>query len=647
MHTHLRVMFIALAEFNVSMKMTVFPDSDPGSIQRLIEIGTCMDSQSSWERLGKVIRQQQHPCQADGPAHLTQPETRHELRQWRLMQINPKPETDHIYRIVLLLLLPLLIFSCASPEQPAAVEPEGAPWFVESSEQLGLAFQHVRAEEVQYHFPEIMSGGAAWIDYDGDGFWDLYVVQGGSPAGAGANTPGNRLYRNVGGTRFEDVTESAGVGDNQYGMGASVGDYDNDGDLDLYVTNVGANVLYRNEGDGRFVDVTEAADVGHPGWGTSSVFADYNGDGLLDLYVVNYILWSPEREMECTTGGAGRDYCHPDNYNAPAVDVLYQNMGNGRFEDVTASAGINTVAANGLGIVEGDFNGDNLTDFYVANDGNPNQYWVNNGDGTFTDRAVLSGTAVNRQGAAEAGMGVVAFDAEQDGDLDLFMTHLRGETNTLYRNTNGVFQDVTAAQGLAAPSISLTGFGVGAFDFNQDGYEDLYVANGRVGRSGVVEGDPFAEPNLLFLGHGPGGFEEVKPTGGTTAELVATSRAAAFADYDNDGDIDIAVVNNGGDLYLLQNVVADARNWIGLVIESEAGRIPVGARVAVHVGTETWWRWIRAGGSYQASNDLRVHVGVGVAPQVDSVRVTLKDGQAFVFKELDVNQYHTLTVGTF
>ena len=557
------------------------------------------------------------------------------------------------HRFFLGTLIPLTLFACTIPEQPEeaeeSVETElmAMPWFVESSTPLGLDFQHVRAEEVQYYFPEIMSGGAAWLDYDGDGFWDLYLVQGGSPAGSSENTPGNRLFRNIGGTRFEDVTDAAGVGDQAYGMGASVGDYDNDGDPDLYVTNVGANVLYRNDGEGRFVDVTEDAGVGHEGWGTSSVFADYDGDGLLDLYVVNYILWSPEREMECTTGGAGRDYCHPDNYNAPATDVLYKNTGNGRFEEVTAAAGINTVAANGLGIVEGDFNADGKVDFYVANDGNPNQLWVNNGDGTFTDRGILSGTAVNRQGAAEAGMGVVAFDADQDGDLDLFMTHLRGETNTLYRNTNGQFQDVTAAQGLAAPSISLTGFGVGGYDFNLDGYEDLYIANGRVGRSGTTDEDPFAEPNLLFLGNGPGGFVDVQPIGGTLPPLVATSRAAAFADYDNDGDVDIAVVNNGGPLHFLQNIGGDEVNWIGFDIRSEEGVAAVGARVGVHVGTATWWRWVRSGGSYQASNDLRVHVGLGAAPQVDSVRVTLPDGRTLVYQDLRINQYHTLTPGTF
>ena len=492
-----------------------------------------------------------------------------------------------------------------------------------------------------------MSGGAAWIDYDGDGFLDLYLVQGGSTTEANANTPGNKLFRNIGGTRFEDVTAAAGVGNTQYGMGASVGDYDNDGDADLYVTNVGANVLYRNEGNGQFTDVSQEAGVGHEGWGTSSVFADYDGDGLLDLYVVNYILWSPEREMECTTGGAGRDYCHPDNYNAPAVDVLYKNKGNGQFEEVTAAAGINTVAANGLGIVDGDFNADGLVDFYIANDGNPNQLWINKGDGTFTDNATLSGTAVNRQGAAEAGMGVVAFDVEQDGDLDLFMTHLRGETNTLYRNNNGLFQDVTAVQGLASASISLTGFGVGAYDFDLDGYNDLYIANGRVGRSGTLEEDPFAEPNLVFAGRSGGSFEEVQPIGGTNPELVATSRAAAFADYDNDGDVDIAVVNNGGMLHLLKNQIGDGGQWIGIEIKDDEGRAIPGTRIAVYAGNNTYWRWVKPGGSYQASNDTRIQLGLAEKTKVDSIHVYLPDGTLHKSGPYTAKQYHTLSIGTF
>ncbi|MDZ4700958.1 MAG: VCBS repeat-containing protein, partial [Rhodothermales bacterium] len=438
--------------------------------------------------------------------------------------------------------------SCApATDSPTPTVPE--PWFEEVAHASGIDFDHVRAPVPRFLFPEIMSGGAAWIDFDRDGHLDLYLVQGGEPDPAQPRGPGNRLYRNTGDGHFSDVTDVAGVGDTGYGMGAAVGDYDGDGDDDLYVTNAGPNVLFRNEGDSRFTDVTAAAGVGHAGWGASAAFVDIDADGRLDLYVVNYIHWSPAQELECASGAAGRDYCHPENYRAPATDVLYRNLGDGRFTDVTAEAGIGAVAANGLGVVVGDFNDDGRTDLYVANDGNPNQLWINQGDGRFVDLAVRSGAAVNRQGIAEAGMGVVAADIEGDGDLDLFITHLRNETNSLYRNDGGYFEDTSVASGLAAPSLPYTGFGVALADFDRDGMLDAYVGNGRVGGA-VDAADPFAEPNQLFRGLGKGRFEEVLPTGGTETPLLATTRAVAMADYDNDGDVDLAVVNNGGPVHL-------------------------------------------------------------------------------------------------
>ena len=293
-------------------------------------------------------------------------------------------------------------------------------WFEEVAADAGLDFIHVRALETQFWFPEIMGGGAAWLDYDDDGDLDLYLVQGGQLERGGPAVPGNRLYRNRGDGTFDDVTEQAGVGDRGYGMGCACGDYDNDGDVDLYVTNVGPNVLYRNNGDGTFTDVTAQAGVGDPGWGTSCAFVDYDADGYLDLYVVNYLVWSADRELECLSGNGQRDYCMPNSYDTPAPDTLYRNNGRGGFEDVSVSAGIRAALGNGLGVTYGDFNRDGHLDIYVANDGMLNQLWVNTGDGRFTDQALIAGCALNMHGISEAGMGVSVVDVENDGDLDFF-----------------------------------------------------------------------------------------------------------------------------------------------------------------------------------------------------------------------------------
>ncbi len=549
---------------------------------------------------------------------------------------------DPTLRTPLSVLLSLfLLISCNTPEQPAATPASTTPWFIEVNQEVGLDFQHVRATASKFYFPEIMSGGVAWIDFDGDGWLDLYLVQGGDIDAGDANPYTNKLYRNINGQRFEEVSQSAGVADNGYGMGVAVGDIDNDGDADLYVTNVGPNNLYLNNGDGTFTDISESSGANHAGWGSSAAFADYDGDGLLDLFVVNYVRWTPAQEIACFSGGAGRDYCHPDNYRAPATDVLYHNLGNGNFAEVTATAGIGEVAANGLGIVPGDFNGDDRVDFYVANDGNPNHLWRNNGDGTFTDRGLMSGVSVNRQGTAEAGMGVVAFDLEDDGDLDLLVTHLRDETNTIYRNDNGIFQDVTLTAGLSSSSLPYTGFGIGIADFDHDGLQDLFVANGRVGRAGAAEAeDPFAEPDQVFRGQGNGRFEELPVNEafakGYSQTRILTGRGAALGDFDNDGDADIALVNNHGPALLLKNQAEKKGNWIGI------SGAPIGARLIISTSTKTYHRTVQPAGSYQSSNDPRVVLGLPGETQVLSMKVLLPDGETRTLEAPATGQYHRL-----
>jgi len=542
---------------------------------------------------------------------------------------------------------------CALGCSPGSEAGNGAPekpreeaWFQEVSAQAGIDFQHVRARTIRYWLPEIMSGGAAWLDYDNDGDLDLYLVQSSDLTGNAPDRPGNQLYRNRGDGTFENVTAAAGVGDQNYGMGCAVGDYDGDGDFDLYVTNLELNVLYRNEGHGTFTDVTKTAGVGDDGWGASAAFADYDDDGKLDLFVVNYVDWSPAREIECYSGGNERDYCHPSNYNAPAVSVLYHNSGDGTFTNVTERAGIAQARGNGLGIVHGDFNQDGRMDFYVANDGMPNHLWINHGDGTFAERALVSGCAVNRQGVAEAGMGVMAFDLENDSDLDFFITHLRDETNILYTNQNGLFEDVTARTGLGAPSLPYTGFGTGFADFDHDGEQDVYVVNGRVGRAQTaLAADPFAEPNHLFRGLGQGRFKMFSPQDGTAQPLIENSRAAAFGDYDNDGDMDLLIVNNGGRARLLQNQASRIGRWIMFRILNRHGLDAAGAMVCITTSRGKQWRQVQTAYSYLSSNDPRVHFGLADAEAVDEVTVIWPGGKKKSFGRFNAGTVHVLREG--
>lgn len=529
------------------------------------------------------------------------------------------------------------------------------PWFHDVAAEVGLSFDHVRATTIRLWFPEIMSGGGAWADVDGDGNLDLYLVQGGELAD-GPTRPGNRLFLNrgrkdAGPVRFADVTVAAGVGDTGYGMGCAAGDHDGDGDVDLFVTNVGANVLYRNDGvdaDGQvtFTDVTAQAGVGHPGWGTSATFLDHDLDGDLDLFVVNYINWAAEREIDCHSGGKTRDYCHPDNYNSPAADVLYRNNGDGTFSDISREAGLLRAFGNGLGVASFDFNRDGLPDVYVANDGNPNQLWINLGGGRFEDRALLSGCAVNRYGLAEAGMGVAVADLEADDDLDFFVTHLRDESNTFYVQQSGYFEDATVTAGLSAASIPYTGFGTGFADFDHDGELDLLVVNGRVGQGIERLGeDAFAEPNLLWRGQN-GRFVLVDAAEAWPGLPVETSRAALFGDYDNDGDLDVAVVNSGGPLRLLENRAGERGAWVKFRAVDERGREVVGAEVMIEAGGRRQARVAQPSYSYLASNDPRVHFGLGQAEKVERVEVVWPGRGKELFGPFAIGRVHELRRGT-
>jgi len=550
---------------------------------------------------------------------------------------------------VLCFLLTTLTAGCGdgAGDGPAESEVNAAPWFEERAAQVGVDFVHDSGQRGdEYLFPEIVCGGAALFDKDGDGDLDLYLVQGRSLRAEGdSGQPANALYENAGDGTFTDVTGAAGVGDTGYGMGCTAADYDGDGDIDLYVTNYGPNVLYRNEGDGRFVDVSAAAGVDDPSFSASCAFVDYDGDGLLDLFVVNYVGWSLERSIKCYAAGR-RDYCSPSNFSSPAPDHLYRNMGGGRFEDVTAEVGIDAVFGNGLGVGCADFDGNGHVDIYVANDAMANQAWMNDVGGHFTDRALISGSALNRMGATEAGMGVSVADLNSDGQFDLFVSHLVEESNTLYMNNGGMFRDATALHGLDAASMRFTAFGVGFADFDHDGLLDLYVATGAVKRGSLGgKEDEYAEPDQVFRGVSAARFEEIRPRGAMRSEKPTTARGAAFGDIDGDGDVDVVVVARDAPVQVLFNVAEKSGPAMQLQLIGSDGSDAIGAVARIVAGGKSWWCMVSPGQSYCSSNDPRVHCGIGAATEAE-VEVTWPDGTREGFGTLPAGALQVLVKGS-
>ncbi|MDE0905525.1 MAG: CRTAC1 family protein [Planctomycetota bacterium] len=532
------------------------------------------------------------------------------------------------------------------------------PWFTEIGEAAGIEFSHISGARGEYWFPEIMGGGVALLDYDGDGLLDIYCVQSGflkDADGEGPDNPPNQLFRNLGvdeGTgqpRFEDVTELAGVGDASYGMGVACGDYDRDGDMDLFVTNVGVNILFRNEGPDkqgivRFKDITKTSGTEDVRWATSAAFLDIDGDRDLDLYVVNNLLWHASTETPCFNYFSERDYCSPNNYNAASPDVLFV-MGRSRFQDWTPTSGLDAAFGNGLGVAPADYDQDGNMDLYVANDATPNNLWHNKGRGKYTDKGLLLGCAVNGNGTPEAGMGVQWVDVDQDGDLDLFMTHLRRETNTFYMNRRGRFTDKTNATGMNATSLKYTGFGMGFHDYDLDGQLDLYVVNGAVQawrHEEVFAADPYAEPNHLYQGQGGTRFAPV-PGGGETNQSVGTSRGAAFGDLDNDGDVDVVYMDRDGRTKLLMNNAKG--HWIGFRMLDKRGDEVPGAMVGVTHQGKTAWRLADPAYSYLASNDPRAHFGLGTSSEIEGITVRWPSGIVEKFDALATGAYHILREG--
>ncbi|MCH8824950.1 MAG: CRTAC1 family protein [Planctomycetes bacterium] len=550
-------------------------------------------------------------------------------------------------RLVVIASFSLLLFSC---EQRVGTEsPEISTLFTDVAQESGLSFIHESGAAGEFLLPEIMAGGAGFFDYDGDGFLDIYLVQSGH-MGSPDSKLANRLYRNTGDGHFVDVTESANVGNTGYGMGCAAGDYDNDGDIDLYITNLGANVFYVNNGDGTFTDATIETATAGDSWSTSAAFVDYDADGDLDLFVTNYVNWENTKaftKRKCFAVSGTRDYCSPQAYAAPSFDRLYRNdleSGKATFVDVSQAAGIRDKAGTGLGVVCTDLNNDGNVDIYVANDQMPSFAWINDGQGHFTEQAVSLGIAVDHTGRSQAGMGVDSGDIDGDGDFDLWKVHLMRESHILYINQGEFFDDKTIRWGLASPTRRFTGFGTAMFDFDLDGLLDVFIANGRVQYEASSEDvdDPYAEPNQLLRQVEPGRFIDITSSTGAAMKLIENSRAAAFGDYDNDGDIDILIANRNGPVRLLRNDVNRRGAFLTLRVIDRHGRDAYGAIVKCVIGETTRSFEVRAAYSYCATNDPRVHIGLGEATSVERVEVLWPDGHTESFGPFEKNTQITI-----
>ena len=574
---------------------------------------------------------------------------------------------------LLLALLLLVVLFCACkqpptitpPAQQAATEtvttspspsptpprPSGAIDFTDLTAEAGIRFKHNSGAFGKKYLPETIGSGCAFLDYDNDGWQDILLVN-------SMDWPENKkrrsysaLYHNNKDGTFTDVTAQAGLGLEMYGIGAAIADYDNDGNVDIYITNVGQNRLFRNLGGGKFVDVTARAGVGDPGFSTAAAWFDYDNDGKLDLFVGNYVEWSPETDQNCTLDGKNKSYCTPQTYKGQSA-TLYHNRGNGTFENVTARAGMNDPAGKTLGVALLDYDDDGWMDLFVANDTEPNKLYRNNRNGTFTDNAIIAGVAFSEAGTARAGMGVDAADYDGSGRQSVVIGNFTNESIALYHNDGtGLFTDDAPASGIGKMSSQSLTFACFFFDYNLDGLLDIFAANGHVSDdiSVVQPTVKYAQSPHLFQNKGRKKFEEVTAKLGRALNRAIVGRGAAYGDIDNDGDLDLLLTTNNGPARLLRNNNANQNDLLRVrTVGARANRDGVGAKVVVKTSKgRSIFAMVRTGSSYCSQAEMPLTFGLGKPEEgvTLSLEINWPGGQKDRITDLKPNQSITVQEG--
>lgn len=548
------------------------------------------------------------------------------------------------------LLISLALGGCQSREAPGS-EDDGAVAtrafriaFSEATEVSGLGeFRHVTGAFGEKFFPETMGSGAAFFDYNGDGWQDVLLAGGGAWEQSGDSLRyALWLFRNEGDGSFTLASDEAGLGDvDAYSIGIATADYDNDGDQDVYLTTLEENLLFRND-DGAFVEVARLAGVsGEPVWSSSPIFFDADLDGYVDLYVGNYVVWSPDSDIFCSLDGTTKGYCTPDTYEG-IPSRYYHNNGDGTFTDRTAEAGFLPAPGKTLGVTELDFNRDRWPDLMVANDTQRNLLYENQGDGTFDEVGSLSGVAYDENGRARAGMGIDAGVVDTTGDVTVFVGNFSKEMIGVYRhNRERLFNDRAAESKIGRPSLMTLTFGLFLFDVDLDGDLDLFAANGHVQSDieSTQDGITYAEAPHLFINRGNGTFHDVVPDVGGPLAKRAVARGAAFADYDRDGDLDILVLENGGSVRLLRNDLLEGAgrpaHYLRLTLEgTESNRDGLSSRVLTYFNGRVEERRVRTGSSYLSQSELTVTIGLGAVEMADSIIVEWPSGRSSLFKDV-------------